>query len=47
MRQVGALVRDFNESDFLPGISFKARAVHTVSGVETDTFWKEQKSASC
>lgn len=43
MRQAGALVRDFNKSDFLPRMSFKEKVVHTVPGGETDTFWKEQK----
>lgn len=47
MRQVSTLLRDFNKSDFLPGISFKAMAVHTLSDGETNTFWKEQKLASC
>lgn len=44
MRQVSTLLRDFNKGDFLPGISFKARAVHTLSGGETKAFWKEQKT---
>lgn len=29
MRHASTLLRDFNKSDFLPGINFKARAVHT------------------
>lgn len=44
MRQVGTLGRDFNKSDSLPGISFKARAVHTLSGGETDAFLERTKN---
>lgn len=42
MRQVSALVRHFNKSDFLAGISFKARVMHSTSDGDTDTFWKNK-----